>query len=190
MWAVRHPASGYVQGINDLVVPFYWVFFVDGEGDGARSAEDAEADVYWCLDRLLSNLQDNYTVGQSGIFRKIGDLRMIIAQTNPQLARHLDAQGVDYNAFAFRWLNCLLVREFPLQSCLRLWDTLLAEGEFSRFHVCLCAALLLKVGRSLVHWDFQQCMIALQSPPTATYTVGEVEELLAEGFILHSIYKP
>ncbi|KAJ1932141.1 GTPase-activating protein, partial [Linderina macrospora] len=25
-WAVRHPASGYVQGINDLLTPFYYVF--------------------------------------------------------------------------------------------------------------------------------------------------------------------
>ncbi|KAJ2794713.1 GTPase-activating protein, partial [Coemansia furcata] len=25
-WAVRHPASGYVQGINDLLTPFYFVF--------------------------------------------------------------------------------------------------------------------------------------------------------------------
>ena len=26
VWAVRHPASGYVQGINDLVTPFWQVF--------------------------------------------------------------------------------------------------------------------------------------------------------------------
>ena len=26
LWAIRHPASGYVQGINDLVTPFFVVF--------------------------------------------------------------------------------------------------------------------------------------------------------------------
>lgn len=26
VWAIRHPASGYVQGINDLVCPFFQVF--------------------------------------------------------------------------------------------------------------------------------------------------------------------
>ncbi len=26
IWAIRHPASGYVQGINDLAVPFLLVF--------------------------------------------------------------------------------------------------------------------------------------------------------------------
>lgn len=26
IWSIRHPASGYVQGINDLVTPFLTVF--------------------------------------------------------------------------------------------------------------------------------------------------------------------
>ena len=26
IWSIRHPASGYVQGINDLITPFFVVF--------------------------------------------------------------------------------------------------------------------------------------------------------------------
>ena len=26
IWAIRHPASGYVQGVNDLVTPYFIVF--------------------------------------------------------------------------------------------------------------------------------------------------------------------
>lgn len=26
IWSMRHPASGYVQGINDLITPFFVVF--------------------------------------------------------------------------------------------------------------------------------------------------------------------
>ncbi len=29
IWAIRHPASGYVQGINDLATPFFVVFLTD-----------------------------------------------------------------------------------------------------------------------------------------------------------------
>ena len=29
IWAIRHPASGYVQGMNDLVTPFYATFLAD-----------------------------------------------------------------------------------------------------------------------------------------------------------------
>lgn len=33
IWAIRHPASGYVQGINDLVTPFFIVFLQEALGD-------------------------------------------------------------------------------------------------------------------------------------------------------------
>lgn len=32
IWAIRHPASGYVQGINDLVTPFFVVFMCEHIG--------------------------------------------------------------------------------------------------------------------------------------------------------------
>lgn len=34
IWAIRHPASGYVQGINDLVTPFFIVFLHEHIGQG------------------------------------------------------------------------------------------------------------------------------------------------------------
>lgn len=34
IWAIRHPASGYVQGINDLVTPFFIVFLQESVGAG------------------------------------------------------------------------------------------------------------------------------------------------------------
>ena len=29
IWAIRHPACGYVQGMNDLATPFFLVFLLD-----------------------------------------------------------------------------------------------------------------------------------------------------------------
>ena len=34
IWAIRHPASGYVQGINDLVTPFFVVFLLEFVDNG------------------------------------------------------------------------------------------------------------------------------------------------------------
>jgi hypothetical protein len=68
IWGIRHPASGYVQGINDLVTPFFVVFL--GEYVGNNDVENydvstldssilsmVEADSYWCLSRLLDGIQ-------------------------------------------------------------------------------------------------------------------------------------
>ena len=41
LWGVRHPASGYVQGMNDLATPLLAAFFADaaaGDGDGVGSS--------------------------------------------------------------------------------------------------------------------------------------------------------
>lgn len=54
--------------------------------------------------------------------------------------------------FAFRWMNCLLMREVPMQCTVRMWDTYLAEGSsdgFSEFHVYVCAAFLAKWSKQL-----------------------------------------
>jgi len=45
------------------------------------------------------------------------------------LVQKLDAEGVNFLQFAFRWVNCLLVREVPFALGARLWDTYLAEGN-------------------------------------------------------------
>ncbi len=37
IWAIRHPASGYVQGINDLVTPFFVVFLSEFIDNGKRN---------------------------------------------------------------------------------------------------------------------------------------------------------
>lgn len=66
IWAIRHPASGYVQGINDLLTPFIIVFLsahVDEPLTGDLSTlseetlEGVEADSYWCFTKLLDNIQ-------------------------------------------------------------------------------------------------------------------------------------
>ncbi len=64
VWALRHPASGYVQGINDLATPLYSVFlepFGSVEDPSILTATDeelfnAEADVYHCLTRILDSI--------------------------------------------------------------------------------------------------------------------------------------
>jgi len=33
IWAIRHPGSGYVQGMNDLATPFFAVFLTDYTGE-------------------------------------------------------------------------------------------------------------------------------------------------------------
>lgn len=98
--------------------------------------------------------QDHYTVGQPGLQRMMFRLQELVTRvdgawlrsavracivTRPchaaELAHHLEAEGISFLQLSFRWMNCLLMRELPLRSVVRLWDTYMAESDgFDTFH--------------------------------------------------------
>ena len=86
-----------------------------------------EADSYWCLSKLIDSIQDHYTFAQPGIQRMVFKLKELVARIDPKLHNHLVDQGLHFIQFAFRWMNCLLMRELSLDLILRVWDTYLAE---------------------------------------------------------------
>ncbi|KAJ2136494.1 GTPase-activating protein, partial [Coemansia sp. RSA 788] len=201
-WAARHPASGYVQGINDLLTPFVYVF-LEAECNGDTTALDradldaiddaqmdgVEADSFWSLSKLLDGIQDNYTHAQPGIQRQIVKLKDLVTRVDHTLAAHLQSEGVEFVQFAFRWINCLLMRELRLASIIRMWDTYLAEPNgFAMFHIYVCAAMLLKWSAQLRAMDFQQIMLFLQQPPALQWATEDVELLLSEAYMLKCLY--
>ncbi|OQD73234.1 hypothetical protein PENDEC_c016G05037 [Penicillium decumbens] len=202
VWAIRHPASGYVQGINDLVTPFFQVFLgvyitdlnvEEGMDPGQlpRSVLDAvEADTFWCITKLLDGIQDNYIYAQPGIHRQVRALRDLTVRIDSALAKHLEQEGVEFMQFSFRWMNCLLMREMNIKNTIRMWDTYMAEEQgFSRFHLYVCAAFLVKWTDQLLKMDFQAIMMFLQALPTKDWTEKDIELLLSEAFIWQSLFQ-
>ncbi len=237
LWACRHPASGYVQGINDLATPLIAVFlseFYDnqqqffkddenknGGGNGSShkldksssihegsvldgsvmddiSIEDlrnVEADVYWCLTNLLAGIQDHYTSDQPGVQRMVMRLEDLVTRMDGELTHHLRSVGVEFIQFAFRWMNCLLLREFKLESVIRLWDTYLSEGDgagfamgFETFHVYVCAAFLCQFSGMLRTMEFDELFGFMQNVPTSDWSDSEIEILLSQAFVLSTLF--
>ncbi|XP_062854580.1 TBC1 domain family member 22B isoform X2 [Trichomycterus rosablanca] len=200
IWAIRHPASGYVQGINDLVTPFFVVFlseFVEEDMENFEMANlpletqrNIEADSFWCMRKLLDGIQDNYTFAQPGIQKKVKALEKLISRIDEDVHLHFLKCEVEYLQFAFRWMNNLLMRELPLRCTIRLWDTYQAESEgFSHFHLYVCAAFLLKWRKEILSvLDFQGLLMLLQNLPTIHWGNEEVGLLLAEAYRLKYMF--
>lgn len=194
IWAIRHPASGYVQGINDLVTPFLTVFLSEifpGELETwpvSHITRDqllrVEADCFWCLSKLLDGIQDHYTFAQPGIQRLVFRLKEIVRRIDEPMAKHIEEQGLEYLQFSFRWINCLLIREIPFALVTRLWDTYLSEGDgFSDYLVYACASFMLTWTDQLQALDFQEMLLFLQHLPTRRWTVQELEMVLSRAFM-------
>lgn len=199
-WAIRHPASGYVQGINDLVTPFLIVFLsehVEGSMDNWSISDlspsivsNIEADCYWCLSKLLDGMQDHYTFAQPGIQRLVFKLKELVRRIDEPVSRHMEEQGLEFLQFAFRWFNCLLIREIPFHLVTRLWDTYLAEGDaLPEFLVYISASLLLTWSDKLQKLDFQEMVMFLQHLPTHNWTHQELEMVLSRAYMWHAMFQ-
>mmetsp|Transcript_18854 Transcript_18854/g.27626 ORF Transcript_18854/g.27626 Transcript_18854/m.27626 type:complete len:305 (-) Transcript_18854:306-1220(-) len=183
-WAMRYPSASYVQGINDLVTPLFAVFLSEKCNDGnvnelvspdsdsdisvteiislipTEALEQVEADCFWCLSNILSGINDHYTPEQPGLKRMIRRFELIMARIDADLCEHLLKNGVEFILFAFRWMNCLLVRELNLMCVIRMWDTYLAQDSsngFDDFHIYVCASLLHRFSKDLKRrQDFEE----------------------------------
>ncbi|KAK2953146.1 putative TBC1 domain family member 22A [Blattamonas nauphoetae] len=228
VWAVRHPAAGYVQGINDLLVPFITTFaesYIESflqmthrhmpqdsqnlqhtatpssnSMRGVKGAEeddheyklgilprtilrDIEADSYWCYSKFIDVIQDNYTFAQKGVQMQVRAVESIIQTRCPDLSLHLKKEGIEFLQFSFRWMNCVLVREFPRKLYARLLDAYFSKGtEYPALHVCVCAALLYRFKDDLLGSDFQDCLMTLQHLPTDKWTFNDMNSLLQRSY--------
>ncbi|WFD00184.1 GTPase-activating protein [Malassezia yamatoensis] len=121
VWAVRHPASGYVQGINDLATPFFQVFlsgYIEEDPeqyDLSKLPQPAiqalEADTFWCLSKLLDGIQDNYIIAQPGIQRQLKRMGEVVARIDGTDS-FSDFHPYVCAVFLHRWHDQLLMMDF------------------------------------------------------------------------------
>ena len=207
IWSLRHPASGYVQGFNDLCIPFFIVYFLEkfpeknidtilklDENEFKKLSEETlteiETTIYFSLTKLLDRIQTNYTINQPGITLMIKKMELIIEKVDPKLYEYLKKYEIDYVQFCFRWMNCFLIREFPVKLILRLWDAYFSEEKgFSEFHLYVCACLLLTFSEKLkAMTEFQELIVFLQNLPTANWRIEDMDMLLAKSYSIKMLY--
>ena len=207
IWSLRHPASGYVQGFNDLCIPFFIVYFLEkfpkknidtilklNDNEFKELSNDVltelETNIYYSLTKLLDRIQTNYTHNQPGIIKMIKKMELIIETVDKDLYDYLKQKEIDYVQFCFRWMNCFLIREFPVKLILRLWDTYFSEEKgFSEFHLYVCACLLLSFSEKLkAMTEFQEVIVFLQNLPTSNWEIKDMDVLLAKSYSIKELY--
>jgi hypothetical protein len=188
IWSMRHPASGYVKGI-DLYTLDFTEEFIKENGINESLIFEVEADTYWCFSKMMDKVQSNYTNNQPGLQRMMTKMEEIIKLLDIDLVKHFQNNDVSFMQFSFRWMNCYLMREFQLKLIIRLWDTYFSEeNAFNNFHLFVCACLLLNFGDKIKKLDFQETIIFLQNLPTNGWTLGDIDILIAKSYQASVMY--
>ncbi|KAG2721095.1 hypothetical protein I3843_02G053000 [Carya illinoinensis] len=170
VFAKLNPGIRYVQGMNEILAPLFYVFRNDPEEEYAASAE---ADTFFCFVELLSGFRDNFCQQLDnsvvGIRSTITKFSQLLKEHDEELWRHLEVTTkVNPQFYAFRWITLLLTQEFNFADSLHIWDTLLSDPEGPQETLLrICCAMLILVRRRLLAGDFTSNLKLLQHyPPT------------------------
>uniref|UniRef100_A0A1D1XPP8 Small G protein signaling modulator 1 n=1 Tax=Anthurium amnicola TaxID=1678845 RepID=A0A1D1XPP8_9ARAE len=114
VYAWIDPATGYCQGMSDLLSPFVVLY------------ED-NADAFWCFEMLLRRMRENFQMeGPTGVMKQLRALWKILELTDAEIFAHLSLIGAESLHFAFRMLLVLFRRELSFNESLRMWEMMWA----------------------------------------------------------------
>ncbi|KAJ9154000.1 hypothetical protein P3X46_027381 [Hevea brasiliensis] len=170
VFAKLNPGIRYVQGMNEILAPLFYVFRNDPDEEMAACAE---ADTFFCFVELLSGFRDHFCQQLDnsvvGIRSTITTLSQLLKEHDEELWRHLEVTTkVNPQFYAFRWITLLLTQEFNFADSLHIWDTLLSDPEGPQETLLrICCAMLILIRRRLLAGDFTSNLKLLQNyPPT------------------------
>jgi hypothetical protein len=174
VYAKLNPGIRYVQGMNELLAPIYYLFAnAIGAHDRAESLaptrDDAEADAFFCFTALMSEVMNNFckTLDSSevGVHAEMRRLNGLLAQKDPELWADLEQKGLSPQYYSFRWITLLLSQEFELPDVMRLWDSLFADPRRFEYLQFFCLAMISAVRDQLFLNDFAANLKLLQKYP-------------------------
>ncbi|KAI3756621.1 hypothetical protein L1987_56443 [Smallanthus sonchifolius] len=114
VYAWVDPATGYCQGMSDLLSPFIVLF------------ED-NADAFWCFEMFLRRMRENFQMeGTTGVMKQLEALWHILEHVDREMFAHLSQIGAESLHFAFRMLLVLFRRELSFSEALRMWEMMWA----------------------------------------------------------------
>ncbi|XP_038884474.1 small G protein signaling modulator 1 isoform X5 [Benincasa hispida] len=114
VYAWVDPATGYCQGMSDLLSPFVVLF------------ED-NADAFWCFEMLLRRMRENFQMeGPTRVMKQLEALWKILELTDKEIFTHLSHVGAESLHFAFPMLLVLFRRELSFNEALCMWEMMWA----------------------------------------------------------------
>ncbi|XP_071948910.1 TBC1 domain family member 13-like [Antedon mediterranea] len=180
IYAKLNPGQGYVQGMNEIIGPIYYIFATDPD---VQWEEHAEADTFFCFTNLMSEIRDTFikTLDHTsvGINAKMKFVMTQLKKFDLALWLRLNGQNLQAEFFLFRWLTLLLSQEFPLPDLIRIWDSLFADNSRFDFLESVCCAMIIIIKDELLEGDFSANMKLLQHYPSI-----DVNIVLSKAFSL------
>ncbi|KAG0259597.1 hypothetical protein BG011_002529 [Mortierella polycephala] len=172
IYAKLNPGIGYVQGMNEILGPLYYLLANDPD---ETSRAHAEAESFWLFHLLMAHFRDHFVRSldrdrMSGIGSTIARMNLRLQQFDEDLWRNLEDKGIAPEYYSFRWLTVLCTQEFEVPDVWRIWDSILADtGGIEKdydFLLDFGCAMVCHLRVDLLAGDFADNVKLLQNYPS------------------------
>ncbi|XP_064639427.1 growth hormone-regulated TBC protein 1-A-like isoform X2 [Lineus longissimus] len=121
----HNKSIGYCQGLNFIAALMLLVVRDDHK-------------VFWLLDTIVTNiLPDYYARDMVGLKTDQEVLGELIKLKVPNVHAKITGEGIHWSLICTKWFICLFADVLPVESVLRIWDSLLFEGSKVLFRISL-----------------------------------------------------
>ena len=145
IYAKEHEELSYVQGMNEIMATFYYVFY---NNVNTKFIALVESDTYFAFSALMDEVSpifnfDNVTQSQIVVYKKIKLLKTCLKVVYNDVYEVLTEKGVLIDVYVFRWVVLLFTQDLTMSDCVMLWDRLFTrECDKLDFMCYMCCALL------------------------------------------------
>jgi len=180
LYAKLNPGIKYVQGMNEILGPLYYIFASDPHQE---SSQHAECDAFFCFTNLMSDVMNNFCKSldksEVGINSTMRKLNLLLKEVDVVLWQNMEEKRLDMEFYSFRWLTLILSQEFDLPTILRLWDTIFSYSDRCEILLYICCAMIVEIKEEILVGDFAENLKILQRyPPTdMNKLIGRAHEI-------------
>ncbi|TDG52163.1 hypothetical protein AWZ03_001444 [Drosophila navojoa] len=116
---------GYCQGLNYIAGLLLIV-------------TDDEEKSFWLLKHIVENIVPQYhSHNMANLLRDLAVFRELVIRRVPAVNRHVEDMNLPYAVIASKWFICIFAEVLPVETVLRIWDCVFAEGYKIVFRAAL-----------------------------------------------------
>lgn len=192
--AVKRPAIEYIQGMSDLVIPFFIIFikneiekyfsdvkhfdtvcepdedFVDVEKISRKQLLSWESSVFFCFDALMHKIGHNFVNMHDTLINRT---KKELKKVDKEIFLYLKKIDLDLHFFVFRWFNCLFIREFEIEKWFNIFTSFLSS-EKEEFLINFALALIVKCRKDILGKEFSEVISHMQNLSNKNIDVCEI----------------
>lgn len=164
-YAMTNSSIRYVQGMNLVLIPIYYVLY---HSDDAEDQAHCEEDAFFCFNYLMTEIGENFIEdldgSNMGITHKMSRVMEMVREADEDLYNVMRDKGLTEGGFHMKWIMLMFVSCFSVEDVIWLWDRLLSDAYRFEMLLYCCASVIVIMKNIIVEEDFDVCMEFLQEP--------------------------